>query len=67
MEVNSALKNCSVYCRARIWSSSLEEEMRLIAQLIDKVLKNPKDVNNLKKVKSEVQDMCKNYPLYPEI
>ncbi len=44
-----------------------EEEMRLIAQLIDKVLKNPKDVNNLKKVKSEVQDMCKNYPLYPEI
>ena len=44
-----------------------EEEMKIIAQLIDKVLKNPKDEVNLKQVKFEVENICKNYPLYSGI
>ena len=44
-----------------------EEEMKLIAQLIDRVLKNPKDEGNLKEVKFEVENICQNYPLYSGI
>ena len=44
-----------------------EEEMKLIAQLIDRVLKNPKDESNLKEVKFEVENICQSYPLYSGI
>ena len=39
----------------------------IIVQLIDRVLKNPKDEGNLKQVKFEVEYICKNYPLYSGI
>ena len=44
-----------------------DQEMKLIAELINKVLKNPKDIDNLKKIKFEVKNICNNYPLYPGI
>jgi len=44
-----------------------DQEMKLIAKLINKVLKNPKDIDNLKKIKFEVKNICNNYPLYPGI
>ena len=44
-----------------------EEEMKLITQLIDRVLKNPKDEGNLKEVKFEVENICQSYPLYSGI
>ena len=44
-----------------------ENDMILIARLIDKVLKNPKDELNLKNINSEVVDLCNNYPIYQGI
>jgi len=44
-----------------------ENDMILIARLIDKVLKNPTDELNLKNIKSEVVDLCNNYPIYQGI
>ena len=44
-----------------------EADMRLIAKLIDKVLKNPNDEENLINVKSEVVALCDNYPIYQGI
>ena len=35
-----------------------DQEMKLIAKLINKVLKNPKDIDNLKKIKFEVKNIC---------
>jgi len=44
-----------------------EGDMRLIAKLIDKVLKNPNDEKNLMNVRSEVVALCDNYPIYQGI
>ena len=44
-----------------------ENDMILIARLIDKVLKNPTDELNLKNIKSKVVDLCNNYPIYQGI
>ena len=44
-----------------------ESDMRLIAKLIDRVLKNPNDEENLINVKSEVVALCDNYPIYQGI
>ena len=41
-----------------------EEEMILISDLIDQVLKNPTDKNNLQKVKTKVVELCNDYPIY---
>ena len=41
--------------------------MVLIAELIDRVLKNPTDRDNLEKVRFQVQDICADYPLYQGI
>lgn len=41
-----------------------EPQMATIAELIDRVLMNPEDEANLAAVKSEVNSMMKNYPLY---
>jgi glycine/serine hydroxymethyltransferase len=41
--------------------------MILIAKLIDKVLKNPMDESNLKNIKSQVVELCSNYPIYEGI
>jgi glycine/serine hydroxymethyltransferase len=44
-----------------------ENQMILIARLIDRVLKNPTDDSNLKNIKSKVVDLCNNYPIYQGI
>lgn len=41
-----------------------EPQMATIAELIDRVLMNPEDEANLAAVKSEVNSLMKNYPLY---
>jgi len=43
------------------------EEMKKVAQLIDMVINNPDSDVNLKKVKSNVKDLCESYPIYKEI
>ncbi|MBF0547783.1 MAG: serine hydroxymethyltransferase [Candidatus Riflebacteria bacterium] len=40
------------------------ETMILIANLIDKVITNPEDLNNLSNVKSEVKEICRKFPFY---
>tara|TARA_B100000700_G_C14426083_1_gene570385 strand:- start:81 stop:578 length:498 start_codon:yes stop_codon:yes gene_type:complete len=44
-----------------------ESDMKVIARLIDKVLKNPNDESNLKQVKSKVVELCSSYPIYAGI
>ena len=44
-----------------------EEEMRLIARLIAKVIENPKDEKIIEKVQREVIDLCQQFPLYPQL
>ena len=43
------------------------QEMKKVAQLIDMVINNPDSDVNLKKVKSNVKDLCESYPIYKEI
>lgn len=42
------------------------QEMKKVAQLIDMVINNPDSNDNLKKVKSNVKDLCESYPIYKE-
>ena len=44
-----------------------ESDMKIIAKLIDKTLKNPNDESNLKQVKNEVVELCSSYPIYTGI
>ncbi|MEN3203068.1 MAG: serine hydroxymethyltransferase [Atribacterota bacterium] len=44
-----------------------EEEMRLIAELIDTTLRNRDNSSVLEKVRKAVLDLCASFPLYPEI
>lgn len=44
-----------------------EEEMRLIAELIDITLRNRDSSSVLEKVRKAVLDLCASFPLYPEI
>ena len=39
-------------------------EMKIIAKLIVQVLNHPDDENTLQTVSSEVQELCRAYPLY---
>ncbi|GAB4340721.1 MAG: serine hydroxymethyltransferase [Calditrichia bacterium] len=41
-----------------------EEQMKQVAKLIDKVLKNIEDEKVLREVKAEVNEMCNAFPLY---
>ena len=41
------------------------EEMRTVAALIARVLKSPQDDTEVEKVKAQVVDLCKAFPLYP--
>ncbi len=43
-----------------------EREMKQIAQLIDKVLKNVGDKKVLKEVSREVKELCKRFPVYTQ-
>ncbi|MBO8130843.1 MAG: serine hydroxymethyltransferase [Candidatus Marinimicrobia bacterium] len=44
-----------------------EMEMRMIAKWIDMVLSDHKNENLKKKIRKEVEDLCRNFPLYTEI
>ena len=44
-----------------------ENEMIVIAKLIDKVLKNPNDDDNIKYVRSNVEELCKSFPIYQDL
>lgn len=44
-----------------------EDEMRLIAKLIAKVIENPKEEKLIEEVRREVIELCQQFPLYPEI
>ena len=43
------------------------DDMKKIVSLIDSVLKNPNDDQKLSSVKAEVKELCKSFPLYPEL
>ena len=43
-----------------------ETEMDLIAEFISRVLAAPEDINVLARVKTEVEALCRKFPLYPE-
>jgi glycine hydroxymethyltransferase len=43
-----------------------EPEMDLIAEYISRVLASPEDTSALAKVKTEVEQLCQKFPLYPE-
>lgn len=44
-----------------------EPEMVIIADLISKVIDNPKDNAVISKVKSKVRELCKKFPVYEDI
>jgi glycine/serine hydroxymethyltransferase len=44
-----------------------EPEMDQIGDLIARVLASPDDDRGLSMVKSEVEKLCKKFPLYPEL
>ncbi len=44
-----------------------ETEMDLIADLIARALATPDDDGALAKVRAEVEGLCRNFPLYPEV
>ena len=43
------------------------DEMKKIVSLIDRVIINPNDDHNLSSVKAKVNELCKFFPLYPEL
>jgi glycine hydroxymethyltransferase len=43
-----------------------EAEMDQIAELISRVLASPADAAALARVKAEVEQLCRKFPLYPE-
>jgi glycine/serine hydroxymethyltransferase len=42
-----------------------EPEMGLIAELIDRALARADNAENLAKIRSEVRELAKGFPLYP--
>ncbi len=44
-----------------------EEQMKLIAHFIDKGIKNFEKPDELEKIKYEVKDLCKSFPLYSDL
>ena len=44
-----------------------KDEMKKIVSLIDSVITNPNDDHNLSSVKAKVNELCKFFPLYPEL
>ncbi|MFA3782071.1 serine hydroxymethyltransferase [Melioribacteraceae bacterium 4301-Me] len=44
-----------------------EDEMKLIANFIDKALSNAENKEMLKSIRADVKALCKNFPLYPEL
>ena len=44
----------------------VEADMEEIAEIIDETIKN-KDAEDLTAIQDKVKNLCKKYPLYPEI
>ncbi len=44
-----------------------ENEMKIIAGFIDKVISNPKDDTIINEIKNQVYDLCQNFPLYNDL
>ncbi len=44
-----------------------EDEMRKIAKMISRVIKNIDDDKIIEKTKEEVKELCEQFPLYPEL
>ncbi|MCK4419688.1 serine hydroxymethyltransferase, partial [Candidatus Aerophobetes bacterium] len=44
-----------------------EPEMKLIGEWISKILHNPEDSNLRKKIKRDVEELCKEFPIYEEL
>ena len=44
-----------------------EDDMVKIVSLIDTVIEKPNDEDNIVKVKAEVSDLCRSFPLYSEL
>ena len=44
-----------------------ESEMKLIAEFLNKVVENPEDKEVQNKVKQEITELCKNFPIYKNI
>ena len=44
-----------------------EPEMEIIAGLIDRIVKSPEDASVAKKVREEVRDLTRRFPLYPSL
>jgi len=44
-----------------------EPEMKLIGEWISKILHNPEDENLRKKIKRDVEELCKEFPIYEEL
>ena len=42
-----------------------EPEVKIIAELIDRVIRNKDDESEIDNVRSDVIDLCKKFPLYP--
>ena len=43
-----------------------ESEMKVVGECIAKVIDNVNDENVIQKVKQEILELCKNFPLYPD-
>jgi len=44
-----------------------ENEMKIIASFIDRVVKNTENEQSLAQIKKEVAELCAKFPLYPEL
>jgi glycine hydroxymethyltransferase len=43
-----------------------ETEMKVIGELIARVLESPEDIELLAAIRDESADLCRRFPLYPE-
>ena len=44
-----------------------ESEMKQIAQMLVKVLKDPSNAETKRKIRSEAEELCRQFPVYPEL
>jgi glycine hydroxymethyltransferase len=44
-----------------------EAEMNMVAEYINRVLHNPDDETTKQAVRNEVKNLCKKFPIYPNL
>jgi glycine hydroxymethyltransferase len=44
-----------------------EADMEIVGELITRALKTPEDEGALAMVRTEVESLCRKFPLYPEV